>query len=489
MATARSRRATCSSLPGSSPSRPPIAGDAPRWESSTRTAHSPSAALPERVLVIGAGAVGCEWAAVLRGFGVEVVLAEMAGQVLPSEDATAAKVLERSLASRGIDVRTGVEVAGVERAGRRSRGVGQRTRRDRRPRARRRGSAPEHRWPRPRRARCGPRRERLREDGRDDAYIGRGDQCGRRRRRRTAPRAQGRARGVRRGRSSGGRSTRRFATSLVPSVTYTSPEVASVGMTLDAARQNDPSSEAHSVPFGAIGRAVATGHSEGFAQLVTSGAHHRVVGGQIVGPNAGDLIAEVALAVELEATLADLAATMHAHPTHSEVLHEIALAGLGLPLHVSHRGVRCDVRTCPGLCPGHAAARLPGHGAVATNGGQGLGSRSAEQGPVRDQQCRARGRERRPGDGDGPSRLPRAALPGDCGPRVRGHHADDAAVDAVRQRRSDRARPPALRLLGFTGAPRALGFWPAAQPPHARHRHCVRGEVPRGRRGLVVDLR
>ena len=74
-------------------------------------------ALPERVLVIGAGAVGCEWAAVLKGFGVDVVLAEMAGQVLPNEDAGAAKVLERSLVSRGIDVRTGVEVAGVERAG------------------------------------------------------------------------------------------------------------------------------------------------------------------------------------------------------------------------------------------------------------------------------------------------------------------------------------------------------------------------------------
>ena len=127
---------------------------------------------------------------------------------------------------------------------------------------------------------------------------------------------------------------------LVPSVTYTSPEVASVGMTLDAARQKDASSQAHSVPFAAIGRAVGTGHAEGFAQLVTSGAHHRVVGGQIVGPHAGELIAEVALAVELEATLDDLAATIHAHPTHSEVLHEVALAGLGIPLHISRPGAR-----------------------------------------------------------------------------------------------------------------------------------------------------
>ena len=92
-------------------------------------------------------------------------------------------------------------------------------------------------------------------------------------------------------------------------------------------------------------------------------------------------------------------------------------------------------------------------------------------------------------DGDGPSRLPRAALPGDGGPRLRRHHADDASVHAVRQRRGDRSWPSALRLLGFTGAPRDLCFWPTAQSPHARRRHGVRREVPRCRRGLVVDVR
>ncbi len=320
---------------GSSPSRPPIAGmHLDGVVDSDGALALPE--LPEQVIIIGAGAVGCEWAAVLGGFGVEVVLAEMAGQVLPSEDATVANVLERSLASRGIDVRTGVEVAGVERAG-----------------AGLAVSLSGHdeiadlvlvaTGRRPNTDGLGLEEHGVALDGngfvKTDATMRTslaeisavGDVAG-------APLLAHKAvheAFVAVDRLAGLDVSVRHE--LVPSVTYTSPEVACVGMTLDAARQDDPSSEAHSVPFGAIGRAVATGHSGGFAQLVTSGAHHRVVGGQIVGPNAGDLIAEVALAIELEATLADLAATMHAHPTHSEVLHEIAVAGLGLPLHVGHR--------------------------------------------------------------------------------------------------------------------------------------------------------
>ena len=296
-------------------------------------------ALPERVLVIGAGAVGCEWAAVLKGFGVDVVLAEMAGQVLPNEDAGAAKVLERSLVSRGIDVRTGVEVAGVERAG-----------------ARLEVSVSGHHdivdlvlvatGRRPKTDGLGLEEHGVALDS--EGFVktditmrtsagdisAAGDVAG-------APLLAHKAAHealVAVDRLAGLEASVRH--DLVPSVTYTSPEVASVGMTLDAARRKDASSEAHSVPFAAIGRAVGTGHAEGFAQLVTSGAHHRVVGGQIVGPHAGELIAEVALAVELEATLDDLAATIHAHPTHSEVLHEVALAGLGVPLHVSRPGAR-----------------------------------------------------------------------------------------------------------------------------------------------------
>ena len=323
---------------GSSPSRPRLPGiDLEGVVDSDGVLAL--AALPERVLVIGAGAVGCEWAAVLQGFGADVIVAEMAGQVLPTEDPVAAKVLERALASRGIDVRTGVEVAGVERAGARL-GVsvsGQEEIVDLVLVA-----AGRH----PNTHGLGLEEHGVALDGngfvKTDATMrtsaatvsAAGDVVG-------APLLAHKAAHeamVAVDRVAGAETSVRH--DLVPSVTYTTPEVASVGLTLDAARQRDASSEAHSVPFAAIGRAVATGQAEGFAQLITSGAHHRVVGGQIVGPNAGELIAQVALAVELEATLDDLAATVHAHPTHSEVLHEVALAGLGIPLHISRPGAR-----------------------------------------------------------------------------------------------------------------------------------------------------
>ena len=266
-------------------------------------------------------------------------MAEMARQVLPNEEASAAKVLERALASRGIDVRTDVEVAGVERAGARL--------------AVSVGGQEEivdlvlvAAGRRPNTDGLGLEEHGVALDGngfvKTDATMrtsaanisAAGDLVG-------APLLAHKAAHeamVAVDHLAGVETSLRH--DLVPSVTYTTPEVASVGMTLDAARQKDASSEAHLAPFAAIGRAVATDQAAGFAQLVTSGAHHRVVGGQIVGPHAGELIAGVALAVELEATLNDLAATVHAHPTHSEVLHEVALAGLGIPLHISRPSAR-----------------------------------------------------------------------------------------------------------------------------------------------------
>ena len=109
-----------------------------------------------------------------------------------------------------------------------------------------------------------------------------------------------------------------FDARVIPSVAYTSPEVAWVGVTeLQAAAQN-LSIEKAVFPWAASGRALANGCDYGFTKLIIDKNTHRVVGGALVGPNAGDMISEIALAIEMDATVQDIALTIHPHPTLGE---------------------------------------------------------------------------------------------------------------------------------------------------------------------------
>jgi dihydrolipoamide dehydrogenase len=111
-----------------------------------------------------------------------------------------------------------------------------------------------------------------------------------------------------------------FDARVIPSVAYTDPEVAWVGLTeTDAKAKGIPYDKA-SFPWSASGRSLALGRDEGFTKLLFDPQSHRVLGGGIVGSNAGDLIAEVALAIEMGADAADLALTIHPHPTLSETV-------------------------------------------------------------------------------------------------------------------------------------------------------------------------
>jgi dihydrolipoamide dehydrogenase len=111
-----------------------------------------------------------------------------------------------------------------------------------------------------------------------------------------------------------------FDARVIPSVAYTDPEVAWVGLTeMDAKAKNVPYEKA-SFPWSASGRSLALGRDEGFTKLLFDPQTHRVIGGGIVGSGAGDLIAEVALAIEMSADAADLALTIHPHPTLSETV-------------------------------------------------------------------------------------------------------------------------------------------------------------------------
>ncbi|MGH8179177.1 MAG: dihydrolipoyl dehydrogenase [Steroidobacter sp.] len=113
---------------------------------------------------------------------------------------------------------------------------------------------------------------------------------------------------------------RAFDARVIPSVAYTDPEVAWVGLTETDAKAKGVAYEKANFPWAASGRSLSLGRDEGMTKLLFDPATHRVIGGGIVGPNAGDLISEVALAIEMGCDAADVGLTIHPHPTLSETI-------------------------------------------------------------------------------------------------------------------------------------------------------------------------
>lgn len=126
---------------------------------------------------------------------------------------------------------------------------------------------------------------------------------------------------------------------VVPSVVYTHPELASVGLSEQAAKERfgEGSVKVSRFPFRASGRALALGEADGMTKLITTGKEHRIVGVHVMGPQASELIAEAALAIRLEATAHDIIATVHSHPTLAETLREAALVAVGRAIHTASR--------------------------------------------------------------------------------------------------------------------------------------------------------
>jgi dihydrolipoamide dehydrogenase len=119
----------------------------------------------------------------------------------------------------------------------------------------------------------------------------------------------------------------------IPSVVYTWPEMASVGMTEDEARAGGREVAVGTFPFLANGRARAMGERDGQVKLVADAKTDRLLGAHIVGPQASSLIAELVLALELGASAEDIARSVHAHPTLPEAVREAALAVAKRALH------------------------------------------------------------------------------------------------------------------------------------------------------------
>jgi dihydrolipoamide dehydrogenase len=121
-----------------------------------------------------------------------------------------------------------------------------------------------------------------------------------------------------------------FDATVIPSVAYTDPEIAWVGLTEDEAKAQGAKVEKGLLPWAASGRAIANGRDEGHPKLLFDAATHRIVGGGIVGTHAGDLIGEVALAIEMGADAVDIGRTIHPHPTLGESIGLAAEAAEGV---------------------------------------------------------------------------------------------------------------------------------------------------------------
>lgn len=120
----------------------------------------------------------------------------------------------------------------------------------------------------------------------------------------------------------------------IPAVVFSDPEIASVGLSEPEAKEKGYDIMVGKFPFAANARALSLSASEGFVKLVGDKKTGLILGGQIVGTNASDLIPEIALAIEMGTTMEDLALTIHAHPTLGELSAEAAEVALGHPIHI-----------------------------------------------------------------------------------------------------------------------------------------------------------
>jgi dihydrolipoyl dehydrogenase len=118
-----------------------------------------------------------------------------------------------------------------------------------------------------------------------------------------------------------------------PGCTYCQPQVASVGLTERAAKEKGLKYRVGKFPFLASGKALAVGEPDGFVKLIVGEPHGEILGAHIIGADATEMIAELGLAISLEATYEEITATIHAHPTLSEAVHEAAHASHGHAIH------------------------------------------------------------------------------------------------------------------------------------------------------------
>jgi dihydrolipoamide dehydrogenase len=287
---------------------------------------------PKEIIIIGAGAIGIEFAYFFNAFGTKVTVVEMQPNILPVEDTDVSAALEKSLTKQGIRILTGTKVDKAEAT---HKGVklavsGKVSETLEAPIALVAiGVSP-----------LMPEGLKVKLDAKgwietNDRYetsvkgvFAAGDIIGPPWLAHVASfEAIQAVEGMFAGKAS--RKVVNF-----PGCTYCQPQVASVGLTERAAKEKGLKYKVGKFPFMASGKALAVGESEGFVKIIFGEQHGEILGAHIIGADATEMIAEMGLAIEMEATHDELISTIHAHPTLSEAVHEAAEQALGHAIHI-----------------------------------------------------------------------------------------------------------------------------------------------------------
>lgn len=292
--------------------------------------------LPSSVVVVGGGAVGLEFAYAYATFGSEVTVIEMAEQLLPGFDVEIARALEKSFARRNVKVRTRTAFRGLEHSGD---GVVVNVE----------GEKGEEEIRCDRVLLAVGRKAQTEGLGLEAAgvEVDRGFVKTAANYQTTQPTVwaigdvigppllahKASEEGVAAAEFIAGERSKPVDLNLVPACIYCQPQVASVGLTEAQARAAGHEVRVGKMPFTAVGKAVAVGHTEGMVKLVSDARYGEILGAQIMGHGATELIAEIAMSMILESTVREVGDACHAHPTLSEAIKEAALAADGRSLN------------------------------------------------------------------------------------------------------------------------------------------------------------
>jgi len=295
-----------------------------------------SKTLPKSVIIVGAGAIGVEFAYFYNAFGTKVTLVEMLPQVLPQEDEDVSKALHRSFDKQGIGLHVGTKVENI-RVGKDSVKVDlvagdKKTEVEAEVLLSAIGVVPNLEGAVAANVKLELERNYLKVD---DSYqtnvkgiYAAGDIIGPPW---LAHIATFEAVNAVNGMFGHGPAHR---VKNFPGCTYCQPQVASTGLTERACKEKGLDYKIGKFPFTASGRAVASAESEGFVKVIADTKTGEIYGAHIIGSEATELIAEYGLAMELEATVEEIHQTIHAHPTLSEAVMEAAAATMGEAIHI-----------------------------------------------------------------------------------------------------------------------------------------------------------
>ncbi|MBS7528585.1 dihydrolipoyl dehydrogenase [Fusibacter paucivorans] len=290
-------------------------------------------AVPESLVIIGGGVIGCEFATVFSQFGSKVTVVEMQDALIPNMDLELSKGLKRSLTAAGVSVLTGCSVTKVEKndddyqvtirgdkdttisaacvmvsVGRKSNLAGL-------------SKLP-----------LTLERNYIQVDDEMATNLEHvyaiGDVTGKIQLAHVAS-----AQGLVAADCIAGKK-RKMSYEIVPSCIYTLPEIGSVGLSEQQARAAYDAITVGVFPMAACGKAVAMGQTTGFTKLIADEKSGKIIGCHIFGPNATEIISEAAAVMKAGGTLVDIAETIHAHPTINESMHEAAHVALKEPIHM-----------------------------------------------------------------------------------------------------------------------------------------------------------